>query len=329
MNGLMLPLTSGYLDPGIAALVGAAAFLGGSGRVTLFTTVMMVEISGDPVMIFPVGFATVFGVLVGNAINHGLYHALIDVQSVPYLPDSWQVDQLPPGIVVKDMMPKNDPILIPVSGGSAGVHKAIDGNTYTRFPLVNEAGVVIGMCSRDDMEELLTEEEDKAKYYYDNGNDDESMSFEKRQKMLGEKAPATSDSLTAEQMKIVKKASNKPIKRDDLMYIADLYPITVRENFPLRMAYQLFKAMDMQSLIVVDDNHVPKAVMTRFAFLSWRVRDRLGDTVDALQQREDKRRHRAKTMDHDKKQERDASLSFFRRSVWSEKPPGGLQETHV
>ena len=29
-------------------------------------------------MIFPVGFATVFAVLMGNLINHGLYHSLID-----------------------------------------------------------------------------------------------------------------------------------------------------------------------------------------------------------------------------------------------------------
>ena len=30
------------------------------------------------VMIFPVGFATIFAVLMGNFINHGLYHSLID-----------------------------------------------------------------------------------------------------------------------------------------------------------------------------------------------------------------------------------------------------------
>merc|ERR1719271_1884252 len=104
---LLTPSTAGYLDPGIAALVGAAAFLGGSGRVTLFTTVMMVEITGDPVMIFPVGFATVFAVLVGNLINHGLYHSLLDVQSQPYLPDLWENGDLPPGLHVEDMMPKN------------------------------------------------------------------------------------------------------------------------------------------------------------------------------------------------------------------------------
>ncbi|CAE8609446.1 unnamed protein product [Polarella glacialis] len=194
----LTPDTDNYLDPGIAAVVGAAAFLGGSGRVTLFTTVMMVEITGDPIMIFPV--------------NHGLYHALIDVQSSPYLPDTWQSDQLPPGICVEDMMPRNDPIVVPAHGGRAGISAAIDGNNYTGFPLVNEDGAVIGLCDRKGLEALM--------------------------------------------------ARHSEVTEDDLKYVSDLYPVTVRRPFPLQMAYQLFKSMDMKNLIVVDDNHKPVAVLT-------------------------------------------------------------------
>ena len=119
--------TTELLDPGIGALIGAAAFLGGSGRVTLFTTIMMVEFTGDPVMIFPVGFATIFAVLMGNMLNHGLYHSLIDVQSTPYLPDTWQADQLPPGILVRDMRPQNPPIMVSLKRGRAGVEQALKG----------------------------------------------------------------------------------------------------------------------------------------------------------------------------------------------------------
>eukprot|EP00932_Pfiesteria_piscicida_P022114 SRR837773.8879.p1 GENE.SRR837773.8879~~SRR837773.8879.p1 ORF type:complete len:269 (-),score=62.86 SRR837773.8879:192-998(-) len=233
---MLTPETAGYFDPGLGALIGAAAFLGGSGRVTLFTTVMMVEITGDPVMIFPVGFATVFAVLMGNLINHGLYHSLIDVQSWPYLPDNWQSDELPPGIVVQDMMPRNDPIVVRVDGGKRSIHAAIDGNNYSGFPLVDEHGTVIALCERPYLEELLEKE--------------------------GE--------VTAE----------------DLKFVSDMYPVTVRRNFPLRSAYHLFKSMDMRNLIVVDDHHRPVAVMTRFAFLSWRVVDRLGDQFEFLQRLE-------------------------------------------
>jgi len=239
-HSLFMPSTTGYLDPGIAALVGAAALLGGSGRVTLFTTVMMVEITGDPVMIFPVGFATVFAVLVGNTINHGLYHSLLDVQSQPYLPDTWQSDELPPGIKVKDMMPRNDPIVIPLNGGKEGIQNAINGNNYTGFPLVEDDGAVLGLVSRKPLEKLLEQE--------------------------------------------------SPVLADDLKFVSDLHPLTVREDFPLQMAYLLFKAMDMNNLIVVDAHHRPLAVMTRFAFLAWRVKERLGNTFDALVHREELRR---------------------------------------
>eukprot|EP00439_Symbiodinium_sp_Y106_P037900 s1816_g4.t1 len=231
---------NGFLDPGIAALMGAAAFLGGSGRVTLFTTVMMVEITGDPVMIFPVGFSTVFAVLVGNLINHGLYHSLIDVQSTPYLPDTWQADQLPPGIVVRDMMPKNKPIEIKLAGGREGIKDALKGNNFSGFPVVDAKRVVVGMVDRKDLEELLDQD----------------------------------DEITAE----------------DLKRCSSLYPVTVRESFPLQSAYQLFKSMDMKNLVVVDDNHTPLAVMTRFAFLAWRVADRMGGRIHELHERELQRR---------------------------------------
>ncbi|CAE7033605.1 clcD [Symbiodinium natans] len=241
-NGSSLTLEPNnlLLDPGIAALMGAAAFLGGSGRVTLFTTVMMVEITGDPVMIFPVGFATVFAVLVGNLINHGLYHSLIDVQSTPYLPDTWQADQLPPGIVVRDMMPKNKPIEIKLDGGRLGIKDALQGNSFTGFPVVDARRVVVGMVDRKDLEELLDQDNE--------------------------------------------------ITADDLKRRSNLYPVTVRESFPLQSAYQLFKSMDMKNLVVVDDNHAPLAVMTRFAFLAWRVADRMGDRIHELHERELQRR---------------------------------------
>jgi len=243
---------TGLLDPGIGALIGAAAFLGGSGRVTLFTTIMMVEITGDPVMIFPVGFATIFAVLMGNFINHGLYHSLIDVQSTPYLPDTWQADQLPPGILVRDMRPQNPPIMVSLKQGRKGVENALAGNDFTGFPLVDEICsnsddgdsqhvVVVGMCDRKDLEELLQSGED--------------------------------------------------ITEESLKQCSNLHPVTVRDDFPLQSAYQLFKSMDMKNLVVVDDNHKPVAVMTRFAFLAWRVAERLpAARLEELQEREKKRR---------------------------------------
>jgi chloride channel 7 len=281
---LLTPDTAGYLDPGIAAIVGAAAFLGGSGRVTLFTTVMMVEITGDPIMIFPVGFATIFAVIVGNKINHGLYHALIDVQSAPYLPDTWQGQGLPSwfqALEVEDMAPNTNPIVVRYKEGREAAQKAIDEvpkrvefvkelkkknpktrelteDMITHFPVVEiiekpqtkqeeESGIIVGMVEKEKLKKLEREWADKGG-------------------PLLERYPSGATSL-ADQYS------------EDIKYISDLHPLTIRSKYPLQMAYQLFKSMDMKNLVVVDDHHVPQAVMTRLAFLAWRVEERLTDDV--------------------------------------------------
>eukprot|EP00930_Biecheleria_cincta_P016770 TRINITY_DN13529_c0_g1_i1.p1 TRINITY_DN13529_c0_g1~~TRINITY_DN13529_c0_g1_i1.p1 ORF type:complete len:188 (+),score=20.54 TRINITY_DN13529_c0_g1_i1:244-807(+) len=62
---------------------------------------------------------------------------------------------------------------------------------------------------------------------------------------------------------------------ENVKRVADMHPLTVRKEFPLQMAYQLFKSMDMKNLVVVNDDHSPYRVMTRFAFLAWVVDQRL------------------------------------------------------
>merc|ERR1719161_1227204 len=106
-------------------------------------------------MIFPVGVATITATIVGNFFNHGLYHQLIDIQSMPYLPDTWQSEHLPNSIRVKDMMPTNNPIVIPVNGGREGIRNAIEGNLYVGFPVVNNEGAVVGYVERDQLESLM------------------------------------------------------------------------------------------------------------------------------------------------------------------------------
>ena len=49
------------------------------------------------------------------------------MQSTPYLPDTWQAEQLPPGILVRDMRPQNPPIMVSVKRGRVGVEKALKG----------------------------------------------------------------------------------------------------------------------------------------------------------------------------------------------------------
>ncbi len=72
-------------DPGMYAVVGMASFLGGSTRITMMLATVIVELTDDASLIAPVGVASIISMIVGNVFNHGLYHALIPVLSLPFL----------------------------------------------------------------------------------------------------------------------------------------------------------------------------------------------------------------------------------------------------
>ena len=72
-------------DPGMYAVIGMAAFLGGSGRITMMLATVIVELTDDASLIAPVGMASIVSMVVGNLFNHGLYHGLIPVFNLPFM----------------------------------------------------------------------------------------------------------------------------------------------------------------------------------------------------------------------------------------------------
>ena len=54
--------------------MGMAAFLSGSGRITLMLATVIIELTDDASLIGPVGVASIIAMIVGNMFNHGLYH---------------------------------------------------------------------------------------------------------------------------------------------------------------------------------------------------------------------------------------------------------------
>lgn len=72
-------------DPGMYAVVGMAAFLSGSGRITMMLACVIIELTDDASVIGPVGVASIVAMIVGNLFNHGLYHGLIPVMNMPFL----------------------------------------------------------------------------------------------------------------------------------------------------------------------------------------------------------------------------------------------------
>lgn len=228
---------SGFVDPGIGAVVGAAAFLGGCGRITLFVTIMMVEITGDPLMILPVGLGTVVAVLVANWFNHGLYHTLMYVASFPYLPEKWPAKHLPGEHLLRvlDVIEPDRPVVtVPLSGVREEVEAALETNNFGGFPVVSKEGTAVGVAERRHLVELL------------GGN-----------------------SVPQRDMLSLADLLEDGVCEVDVGSVTDFHSVTVRQNLPLEVAYQLFKRMELRHLVVVDDHHKPKACLTRKNLLPW------------------------------------------------------------
>ena len=72
-------------DPCVWAITGAASMLVGSGRITLTMCIILLETSGRIDYLAPLTVAAITSQVTGNAINHGLYHMLMQLQGVPFL----------------------------------------------------------------------------------------------------------------------------------------------------------------------------------------------------------------------------------------------------
>ena len=53
-------------DPGTFGIIGAASFLGGSGRITVMLATVLLELTDDAAMIAPVGIVCILAMLVGK-----------------------------------------------------------------------------------------------------------------------------------------------------------------------------------------------------------------------------------------------------------------------
>merc|ERR1711924_29893 len=137
--------------------MGAAAFLGGCSRVSLTTVVMIVEVTGDPTIIGPVGVATLVAVLVGNSFNDGLYHSLIYVASYPFLPDRWP-KAIPKTLRVEHIIRSQETVAcLNLLAQRPEVEHILNEFAYSGFPAVDQNRVVVGFTMREQVRKLLDE----------------------------------------------------------------------------------------------------------------------------------------------------------------------------
>ena len=75
-----------WIDPGVFAMVGAGAYMAGVSRLTLSLAVIVMEMTNEVHFMLPLLIAIMVAKWVADALEHALYHSLLEFKNVPFLP---------------------------------------------------------------------------------------------------------------------------------------------------------------------------------------------------------------------------------------------------
>lgn len=85
--------SSKCIYPGVYAIVGASAVLGGATRLTVCLAVTMFEVTGSLIYIIPIMVSTVTSKMVGDFFgSYGIYDIMVSWKKYPYIPPTSEAD---------------------------------------------------------------------------------------------------------------------------------------------------------------------------------------------------------------------------------------------
>ncbi|KAI6188311.1 Chloride channel protein [Aphelenchoides besseyi] len=219
--------------PGLYAMVGAAAVLGGVTRMTVSLVVIMFELTGSLEFIVPTMAGVMFAKWVGDAIcKEGIYDAHIVMNKMPFLDNK---GEYPYSTAASHVMRTGE--------GSGGLKVVFNGlvtvgeletllrvSTYSGFPVV--AGpdnmLVIGFCTRKDLESAL-------------------RSARKTHAYVTASSPVY---FTTNSPDMATGSSSTPLR---LRRVIDLAPITVTDQTPMETVIDMFRKLGLRQVLVVKE----------------------------------------------------------------------------
>mmetsp|Transcript_29638 Transcript_29638/g.67117 ORF Transcript_29638/g.67117 Transcript_29638/m.67117 type:complete len:895 (+) Transcript_29638:36-2720(+) len=145
------------VEPGIYAMVGAAAMLGGVCRVTISITVIMFELTGGLSYVVPFMVSILTAKVVGDTLNEGIYDSYIKIRKYPFLHD---MDTAHPAFATQtiDHVMEDTVYSVPLYGNTVGSLLAhIDKYRFHGFPLLasKQHRILLGYLHADDVRAYL------------------------------------------------------------------------------------------------------------------------------------------------------------------------------
>ena len=237
--------TNQWIDPGVFALIGSGAFVGGVSRLTVSLVVIMLEISGELHFLLPIMLAVITSGWVANFITPSLYHCYLDIKNVPIMPIHQESHVLDLSQhTALDATPRA-PLTFKVTERVLKICETLKMTTHNCFPIVSDSGAFEGTILRSDIVLLLR----TPKLFVPEGSG-------------AEVRPLAYDDLTFTEDEYwdVRKTQVdwlSKLRDEDLRCTINLgpylnrSPFTVQSHFSLDLTYDLFTSLGLRHLIVI------------------------------------------------------------------------------
>ena len=157
-----VPTITGY-EPGVFAVVGAAAFAAGTTR-AISSSVIVVECVGQPHLLIPVSIGVLTAYFVANRVSKPVYDTLLEANAFPSLRKlSYVVGN---GIVRSIMHPLGTDDVLTIDATVRDANRTLDERRRdVVFPLVNNARdmILVGEVQRRDLRRATSRARDLAR----------------------------------------------------------------------------------------------------------------------------------------------------------------------
>jgi len=221
------------ITPGLYAMVGAAAVLGGVTRMTVSLIVIMFELTGGVRYIVPLMAASMASKWVGDALGRmGIYDAHIDLNGYPFLDCKDEFGHT--SLAADVMQPQRNESLAVITQDSTTVEELqqiMKSTDHNGFPVVvsRESQYLVGFVLRRDL--LLAVENARARM--DSLQPSSRCVFTQNVPVVG--------------------SGPSPIK---LRKIVDLAPITITDQTPMETVVDMFRKLGLRQTLVTHNGRL-------------------------------------------------------------------------
>lgn len=248
-----------FINPGKYALVGAAAQLGGTVRMTISLAVIIIETTGNIWFALPIIVTLTSAKWMGDYFNEGIYDTQIKVSKVPILP--WHTPLKKVNMKAKKIMSENVVCVRKRESVEHIVH-ILRSTTFNGFPVVDlveeqnrQNGRLLGFILRSQLIVILKRSFfDETKRHWESTISIEAFRNEYPRYPSIKDIPIIHD----------KTAKNYTINLEIFMSPS---PYAINQLTSVPRIFMLFRALGLRHLTVIDADNRVTGIITRKDFL--------------------------------------------------------------